>query len=138
MGKNIKIRKLVINSKEIAALLRLPPEKRYEYSLKRIADVEGFWTIGENDTTILIQKENDMCYFTIWPTKEYANIFIADNPSYHCVPVSLDEFESEIASVIMANEYKFNVFPTPNERIGQIVSFNQFVRDLSLYLDEYR
>lgn len=138
MGRNIKLRKLKINSKEISALLKLPSIKRYEYALKRIADIEGFWTIGEKDTTILIQKENDQSYFTIWPTIEYANIFIADNPIYHCLPVSLDEFEDEIATLITSKKYKFNVFPTPNERIGYIVSLNQFVRDLSHYLNEYR
>lgn len=130
--------KLRIDPKEIAALLKLSSLKRYEYALKRIADTEEIWTIGENNSTILIQKEMGVCYFAVWPAAEYAEIFMSDNPSYHCVAVSLDEFEQEVAKMIMSKGYQLNVFPTSNKHIGHIVSLNQFENDLSHYLDDYK
>ena len=63
---------LKITTKEFEALMLCKAEVRYQYTLKRIADTEGMWTIIDNNNSFALQSYEDKQLFPIWSSKEYA------------------------------------------------------------------
>lgn len=46
-----------VSKQEIEAVIKLSPEKRYTYFIKRICDWELIWTLYEDDSIILNEEK---------------------------------------------------------------------------------
>lgn len=51
-----------VSKQEIEAVIKLSPEKRYTYFIKRICDWELIWTLYEDDFIILNEGKNGELY----------------------------------------------------------------------------
>ena len=138
MEENTSHNELNISPEEIKALTTCPPDVRYQYTIKRIADTETMWTLGIDNQTFAIQKIKEDCLLPIWSSKEFAILFGSTiMKEYSCIPISLDNFEDNIIDIICENGYLLNIFPTQIEEIGKVVGINRFSEDLSEALSEY-
>ena len=138
MEENTSHNELNISPEEIKALTTCPPDVRYQYTIKRIADTETMWTLGIDNQTFAIQKIKEDCLLPIWSSKEFAILFGSTfMKEYSCIPISLDNFEDNIIDIICENGYLLNIFPTQIEKIGKVVGINRFSEDLSEVLSEY-
>ena len=138
MEENTSPNELNISPEEIKALTTCPPDVRYQYTIKRIADTETMWTLGIDNQTFAIQKIKEDCLLPIWSSKEFAILFGSTfMKEYSCIPISLDNFEDNIIDIICENGYLLNTFPTQIEEIGKVVGINRFSEDLSEALSEY-
>ena len=138
MEENTSPNELNISPKEIEAIMACPLDVRYQYTIKRIADIETMWTLGMDNQTFAIQKIREDYLLPIWYSKEFAIIFGSTfMKEYSCIPISLDNFEENVIDIICEKGYLLNVFPTPTEEIGKVVGINSFSKDLSKALNEY-
>lgn len=138
MEENTSPNELNISPEEIKALTTCPPDVRYQYTIKRIADTETMWTLGIDNQTFAIQKIKEDCLLPIWSSKEFAILFGSTfMKEYSCIPISLGNFEDNIIDIICENGYLLNIFPTQIEEIGKVVGINRFSEDLSEALSEY-
>ena len=129
---------LSISQEEINALISCPPDVRYQYAIKRIADTETMWTLSVDGQMFAVQKIGDNLLFPIWSSKEYTVAFgSAFMEEYSCIPISLEDFEEYIIDIICENGYLINVFPTHKAEVGKIVGLDIFSEDLSNALSEY-
>ena len=130
---------LKITTKEFEALMLCKAEVRYQYTLKRIADTEGMWTIIDNNNSFALQSYEDKQLFPIWSSKEYAQAFcVGDRDAYMCFAVTLDYFEEHVIDFVFNEGLLISVFPTINEPYGKIVELNTFAEDLSCFLEDYQ
>ena len=138
MEENTSPNELNISPEEIKALTTCPPDVRYQYTIKRIADTETMWTLGIDNQTFAIQKIKEDCLLPIWSSKEFAILFGSTfMKEYSCIPISLGNFEDNIIDIICENGYLLNIFPTQIEEIGKVVGINRFSEDLSEAFSEY-
>ena len=130
---------LKITTKEFEALMLCKAEVRYQYTLKRIADTEGMWTIIDNNNSFALQSYEDKQLFPIWSSKEYARAFcVGERDAYMCFAVTLDYFEEHVIDFVFNEGLLISVFPTVNEPFGKIVELNTFAEDLSCFLEDYQ
>ena len=121
-----------LSLKEIESVISLNAEKRYLYTLKRIADFEIMWTIDFFHTrnfNIINTKS-----IPIWPFKEYAGLY-SDEISF--IPITLDVFVNKVIDIICHNNLLLNVFPTKEEPLGKQIDINTFANDLRVVLCDY-
>lgn len=139
MVKDTEINELDISYKEIKALEKCNSEIRYNYTLKRIADTETLWSIVDQDGCFAIQTYNNKKFLPIWSSKEYAQVFCANEwNSYKWIAITLDSFEDSVIDFICQNGVLLNVFPTKLESLGKIIDLNTFAEDLSKFLEDYQ
>ena len=121
-----------LSLKEIESVISLNTEKRYLYTLKRIADFEIMWTIDFFHTrnfNIINTKS-----IPIWPFKEYAGLY-SDEISF--IPITLDVFVNKVIDIICYNNLLLNVFRTKEEPLGKQIDINTFANDLKVFLCDY-
>ena len=121
-----------LSLKEIESVISLNAEKRYLYTLKRIADFEIMWTIDFFHTrnfNIINTKS-----IPIWPFKEYAGLY-SDEISF--IPITLDVFVNKVIDIICYNNLLLNVFRTKEEPLGKQIDINTFANDLKVFLCDY-
>ena len=62
----MKTEKYKITEQEIEAIIKLTPQQRYAYFLKRICDWEEIWTLYEDDCIVLNEdREFYLCFFSL-------------------------------------------------------------------------
>lgn len=132
MGKEASLNELRISNEEYEALTKCQPEVRYQYTLKRIADTETMWLVGDKNS-FAIQPFGKERLLPIWSSKEYAQAFcMKENADCVSIAITLDSFD------ICKEELLLNVFPTIQEPVGKIVGLNTFAEDLSEILEDYK
>ena len=62
-----------VSKQEIEAVIKLSPEKRYTYFIKRICDWELIWTLYEDDSIILNEGKNGELYMILFPFIDFAS-----------------------------------------------------------------
>lgn len=63
----MKTEKYKITEQEIEAIIKLTPQQRYAYFLKRICDCEEIWTLYEDDCIVLNEDKQGvfLCFFSL-------------------------------------------------------------------------
>jgi len=127
----------MVNENEIFHILKTDAKGRYEYSLKRIADNEELWIIGDDDGVRTYSDDNGDIVFPIWPYEEFAKLCCIEEYR-QCLPekLSLDEFVQEYLPDFEKNNYKLTLLPLPTDR-GSIINATSFREDLDEELDMY-
>lgn len=127
----------MINEKEILHILKTDAKGRYEYSIKRIADNEDFWVIGDDDGIRTYSDDNGNIIFPIWPYQEFARLCCIGEYN-KCTPerFTLDELIEEYLPVFERDKYKLTILPLPSDN-GSIVDVTSFRNDLEEELDKY-
>ena len=122
---------------QVQEILQLRPEKRYMHSIKRICDFEEMYTLlDENDSWQLAEVDARVMFF-IWPAKEYAQTFLQEQWATSKIKIiTINEFYSEILTLLKEHNYLLNVFPT-NNLSGFVVTVDKFIEDLNSEMEKY-
>jgi hypothetical protein len=123
--------------KEINAILDLPPDKRYEYAIKRIADFESLWVIGDEQGFGTYEDDNKNTIFPLWPFRDFA-LLCCTGTFKSCQPeeLQLEDFLNEYIPVFKNQGYKLSILPLPSDK-GAIIDIDLFQQDLINELDKY-
>jgi hypothetical protein len=125
-----------INEKEIEAVEKLAPFERYNYLIKRIANLEVMFSLKKGDEWAIAEVEDNLL-FSLWSAKEFALLNATDAwTGFTTVEINFEMFEGEIIPLIKERNYLLNCFPT-NGRSGFIVDIDEFLRDLKEELENY-
>ncbi|MBW3623235.1 MAG: DUF2750 domain-containing protein [Armatimonadetes bacterium] len=62
----------IVSDKELESVFSLPAPKRYEYFVKRVADSEEVWSVGDNDGWALLGNDEGKELVPVWPHERYA------------------------------------------------------------------
>ena len=126
-----------LKTQEIESVIKLEPFERYKYSLKRIADNETLYTIKRDNETIAISDLDDEKLIPFWSANQFAEPNITDEwNEFYVEEISLDDFENEMVDFINENNFLMNIFPI-NNKIGFVVSLDEFIRDLNIELERF-
>lgn len=123
--------------KEIDAVTNLDANKRYEYSIKRIADFETLWVLGDGQGLRTYEDETGNIIFPIWPFKEFAVLCctgaFADSQAEE---LQLNAFIEDYIPDFKESGYKLSILPLPSDK-GAIVEIDSFRKALQKELDNY-
>lgn len=126
-----------LTDKEIESVIRLDPEKRFEYAIKRIADNESLYSAKFPKGDYAIIPCNNTYLFPIWSACQYCERCI-DVSTMQCVEISLDQFVDEIIDLISSNGWELAVFPLSNGDYGKITTLSEFCESLKSALENYQ
>ena len=69
----MKTEKYKITEQEIEAIIKLTPQQRYAYFLKRICDWEEIWTLYEDDCIVLNEDKQGVLFVFLFPFETFAS-----------------------------------------------------------------
>jgi hypothetical protein len=125
-----------LTNSEKNAIIKLSANKRFEYSIKRIADKKSLWVIGDANG-LKTYSVNEKIIFPIWPFKEYALLCCIGEYS-GCEPeeLELDDFINEYIPDFVKDGYMLTVLPLSTNR-GAVIEIETFQEALQNELDKY-
>jgi len=120
-----------IHPKEMKSVLALSGRERYDYFIKKVADLQEAWGLQSEDGWVLVGFDEGGDAFCIWPHADYAQACAIDGWS-DCTPelIPLQELLEELLPALLQDSMRIAVFPTPD---GQAVVVDP--RDLQAHLE---
>ena len=127
----------MISEKQIEFITKLPAEKRYEYSIKWIADYANIWTISDIGGLRTYSDNNGKIIFPVWPFSEFAALCCKDE-YINCRPesIELELFLKEYLPDFIKENYQLGVFPLSNDK-GVVIDIKMFEIDIANELKKY-
>jgi hypothetical protein len=129
--------RLVVRDRELSAVLKMAPEKRYGYFVKRVADWQTAWALWK-DGWILLGTPNGEEHFPLWPAKEFAEACAGPLGFDGAVaePIDLDRLRGELMNKLTKRGVGVAVFP---DFAGSAASVDPVAldRDLEVELAKY-
>jgi len=137
----MKTEKYKITEQEIEAIIKLTPQQRYAYFLKRICDWEQVWTLYEDDYIVLNEAKNGKLYILLFPFKDFAEHYATNTRGMKGVSYKsfeINEFLETIIKKLQANNVSNAlVFPVANG-YGLDVSMTDMVKDIQSESENYK
>ncbi len=128
----------LLREKEFEALMGTAANKRYEYTVKKIADWEEVWSLHNSDGWVLAGPTYGKEVFPIWPHPRFAQMCAADN--WHdrepkMIPVG--DWLHKWLPGLSKDERLIVVFPVPglSGADGPVVSPERLQEDIMDQLD---
>ena len=82
-----------MNQQKINNIFALNSKERYGYLLRKVADFETINLIVDNENKYVMIGSNDLSVIPVWPEKEFAELFLADNwKEYKVVEYDIHDF----------------------------------------------
>jgi hypothetical protein len=82
-----------MNQQKINNIFALDSKERYGYLLRKVADFETIYLIVDNENKYVMIGSNDLSVIPVWPEKEFAELFLADNwKEYKVVEYDIHDF----------------------------------------------
>jgi hypothetical protein len=101
---------LMMNKKEFEALITKPPNIRYEYFIKKVADSEEVWGLY-NAGWAAAQDEEGNTVIPFFPKKEFAeNCARKEWSTYEAEAIDLEEFKNEWLTGMKSDGIKPSIF----------------------------
>jgi hypothetical protein len=127
----------LITEKQIQAIIKLDASGRYEYSIKKIADYEKVWVLGDDEGFVTYGDNKGNIIFPIWPFKEFA-LLCSDGEFDGSIPeeITIDSFLKEYLHEFKGKKYLLSVLPLPSDR-GAPLDIDTFINDLQNELEKY-
>lgn len=126
-----------MNDQEFAAVLGLPPERRYEYFIKRVADWRQIWGLRGTGGWAIAGAQDEQIVFPVWPHPRFAQACVAAHWS-GTTPhsISLVEWYNEWVEDMEADSWVVGVFPDPDLK-GVVVNPRKLAEDLLDEISKY-
>jgi hypothetical protein len=126
-----------LNTKEIEAVVRLDPQKRYSYCIKQAADNNALWSLASGDGWVLAHDDDGRELVPVWPHEQFAalcanGIWAGSAPK----PVDIDVWLDRWTPGMEKDHRAVAVFPTPQDR-GIPVKPDRLAEDLREELSRY-
>ena len=126
-----------ITENEIRSVSALDEFKRYQYSIKRIADHTKIYSLKNETEDWAISTIENNKLFPVWPAQEYAESSAIDSwNGFKVQEISIHTFQKDIMTSIEAEGFLLNVFPV-GKTTGFVVDLDEFVNDLKEELKKY-
>jgi hypothetical protein len=130
---------LILTKEEKNALIKQNPKVRYQYFIKRIADSEELFSVGDDDgLDMIVLKDREA--ILLWSHIEYVESFKEKNKEFNesrIVAMSIYDFKEEYIEFIEQENLLLNIFPI-DDYSGFVVTMSEFLRDLEMELSKYR
>lgn len=125
----------MMNKKEFEALIKQPPNIRYEYFVKKVADFEEVWGLY-NDGWATAHGGEGNPLIPFFPKKEFAeNCAKKEWAGYKAKAIILEEFINDWLSGMKTDGIKPSIFPTDNNTV--VVNIDVLLNDLENELENY-
>ncbi len=132
--------KSMINKKELDAIVKLDPLARYKYFIKRIADFEELYSIGEDENPWVIEYGGKLA-LALWPFKEFVEYYKEQRDDFDDsfpLKMSINEFNLEGINRLKKNGIHIvDIFPI-DKNSGRLISVDIFFEDLNIELNNYK
>lgn len=130
-------KRMKINIQEIENVSKLNPFERYKYFIKKLADLEIFYTLKDENNNYVISELENHQLFPIWNFKEFAELCLIEEwKNFKIKELSLDDLQDEIIDLVSNENYLLNVFPI-GLKTGFVVDLEEFISDLKEESDKY-
>lgn len=101
-----------INEKEIQAVLKLSPPKKYSHFIKKVVGWKKVWALYD-DGWAMSETDKGELIFPLWPEKEYAELCISGEWSnYKPEIIELDELLDSLIQTLRERNVLPGVFFT--------------------------
>lgn len=130
-----------ITKQEFDAIIKLSPEERYAYFIKRICDWEQIWTLYSDDNLVLNEDKKGKLEVFLFPYETFASYYAhgtkgmedAVGKCFH-----LDEFMGEVMKKLLSHDVNMAlVFPVANG-YGLKVTMKKLINDINEELGNYK
>ena len=124
-----------MNQKELDSIIKQPPNIRYEYFIKKVADYEEVWGLYD-DGWATAQDDDGNMLIPFFPRKEFAE-YCAVNEwnNFKAEPIDLNEFIENWLVGMRKDRVKPSIFPINED--SEMVEIDVILRDLNSELENY-
>jgi catechol 2,3-dioxygenase-like lactoylglutathione lyase family enzyme len=126
-----------VNDAELASVLALPADRRYEFFVKRAASHGQLWGLRGGDGWVTAEDDEGDQHFPVWPHPRFAQT-LATGPWSDAAPmaIDIDEWVEEWLSELDGDGIRIAVFQTPADQ-GVSVPPARLQRDLKAELEQF-
>ncbi|SFD83702.1 Protein of unknown function [Chitinophaga sp. CF118] len=118
-------------------MIKEPADARFKYTIKRIADWEKLWVIGDGNVFATFSDDENNIVFPIWPFEELAQLCcIEEYSQYRPEVMSLDDFLNEFIPDFEKSNYKLSLLPLSTGK-GMAIDISMFKEALNIELEKY-
>jgi len=125
-----------LNGQEFESVVRLPPQKRYEYFVKKVADWREVWSLWNDGWALMGDKDGDETV-PVWPDALFAEASaVGEWLGYKPRRISLEEWLNRWTPGMEVDHRRVAVFPVLE---GQATTASplKLETDLKLELAKY-
>ncbi|PGY03477.1 DUF2750 domain-containing protein [Bacillus sp. AFS031507] len=124
-----------MNQKEFDSVIKQPPNIRYEYFIKKVADYEELWGLYD-DGWATAQDDDGNMLIPFFPKKEFAE-YCAVNKwnKFKAEPIDIYEFIDKWLVGMKKDRVKPSIFPSNEDSV--MVEIDVLLRDLNNELENY-
>ena len=125
-----------MHDKEFEAVRSLPPDERYSYTIKRMADWEVLWSLTDGGEWASAADDEGNELIPVWPHKRFAGACAEGEwDGYDPQPIELSTWMDCWLPGIRREKRLVSVFPVPGaEDRGKVVRPDRFREDLEAEL----
>ncbi|CUX95446.1 MULTISPECIES: DUF2750 domain-containing protein [Bacillus amyloliquefaciens group] len=125
-----------MNEKELEMTLKLDPNKRYRYFIKKVADYEEVWSLSNDRGWVTSEDDNGKIRLHFWPTKEHAKYCAIEkwkdtNPE----SISLEDFVENWLPGMLEDNVGISIFYNNTDSIS--IPIPQVFSDIEDELENY-
>ncbi|MBB1537743.1 MAG: DUF2750 domain-containing protein [Prevotella sp.] len=130
-----------ITKQEFDAIIKLSPEERYVYFIKRICDWEQIWTLYSDDNLVLNEDKKGKLEVFLFPYETFVSYYAHGTKSMEeavgkCF--HLDEFMGKVMEKLLSHDVNMAlVFPVANA-YGLKVTMKKLINDINEELENYK
>lgn len=130
-----------ITKQEFDAIIKLSPEERYAYFIKRICDWEQIWTLYSDDNLVLNEDKKGKLEVFLFPYETFVSYYAHGTKSMEeavgkCF--HLDEFMGKVMEKLLSHDVNMAlVFPVANA-YGLKVTMKKLINDINEELENYK
>lgn len=118
-----------MHRKQLKSVSRLPPDERYGYFLRKVADFEEVWGLFDGGWAVMGNDDGSQM-FPFWPEPEFAEALATDSwESYTPKSITLDAFVERWLPGMSSDGIRPAVFPTAEGK-GIVVDASRLLADL--------
>ena len=123
-----------MHDKEFENVLALPPPRRYEYFVKKVADRELLWSLASDEGWVIMGDDEGHELVPVWPHERFAascatGKFVDHEPR----PIDLSNWIEKWTPGMQRDQLLVAVFPTPDGK-GVPVTPERLKEDLEAEL----
>ena len=125
-----------VNDQEFASVLALPPNRRYAYFIKRVADREELWSLRDESGWLLADDDQGHGLVPVWPYPRFAEACATGDWSRgKPASIGLTAWLERWLPGMTADHRLIAVFPTPSGK-GVTVTPERLKTDLESLIEE--
>ncbi|ADM39934.1 DUF2750 domain-containing protein [Bacillus spizizenii ATCC 6633 = JCM 2499] len=125
-----------MNEKELEMTLKLDPEKRYRYFIKKVVDYEEVWSLSNDKGWAISEDDNGTIQLHFWPTEEHAKqCSIEKWKGTYPESISLEDFVENWLPGMLEDKVGISIFFNNIDSVS--IPISQVLSDIKDELENY-